>query len=186
LRAAHNALIRDAATAKKRSPFKRYHSFELIDYIRQYFAQDIPQPFYEPAAEPESQPEELRLASGFGSYESNREIERAAVDYVSHWYTSQGWIVRSVEADKCGYDLHCTRSRSQLHVEVKGTSGNGEAIILTAGEFDRGFSDDYFVLAIVAHAGTENATLRQWPAQDFRQCFAFEPIQYIARLIRSP
>ena len=34
------------------------------------------------------------------------------------------------------YDLHCTRGAETLHVEVKGTTGSGDSIFLTANEVD--------------------------------------------------
>jgi hypothetical protein len=90
-------------------------------------------------------------------------------------------LVHSVEPDRCGYDLHCTRGKEEIHVEVKGTRGDGRSVLLTAAELERGFSDERFVFAIVATPCTAPVAT-YWPAKKFRQAFAFEAIQFRARL----
>ena len=53
----------------------------------------------------------------------DKAIERAAVRYVRAKLIREGYRVRSRESEICGYDLHATRNRDELHVEVKGCSG---------------------------------------------------------------
>jgi Protein NO VEIN, C-terminal len=43
---------------------------------------------------------------------------------VKRCYESDGWSVRSVEAQKVGYDLCCDKGDEQIHLEVKGTQGD--------------------------------------------------------------
>lgn len=38
--------------------------------------------------------------------------------------------------DRKPYDLQCTKGRSELHVEVKGTQGDGEKVFLTKNEVE--------------------------------------------------
>jgi hypothetical protein len=51
------------------------------------------------------------------------------------YFTSRGWTVRDVSARR-SYDLECSRRRGRewLHVEVKGTTSRGLAVLLTANE----------------------------------------------------
>ena len=60
-------------------------------------------------------------------------IENRAVDVVVQYLTSDGWSVRDVGSVQ-SYDLDCERHKDRLHVEVKGTTGGGGAVVLTANE----------------------------------------------------
>jgi hypothetical protein len=46
-----------------------------------------------------------RKGSGFGSVETNRTVEKAAIDFVRRQYVQDDWTIRSVEAEKVGCDL---------------------------------------------------------------------------------
>ncbi len=48
---------------------------------------------------------------------------------------AEGWSVHDVGLVE-SYDLDCARGQDSLHVEVKGTSGLGEAVSLTANEVE--------------------------------------------------
>ena len=48
-------------------------------------------------------------------------------------YRGEDWTVCDVSKNR-SYDLHCSKDTDQLHVEVKGTTGGGDSVILTAGE----------------------------------------------------
>lgn len=54
-------------------------------------------------------------------------MERAIAEYSTHW------TVVDVHADH-PYDLECRRETDLLHVEVKGTTSRGEAVIVTPNE----------------------------------------------------
>ena len=73
-----------------------------------------------------------RRGGGFGSVETNRQVEKAAIDFVERHYEKSGWTVTSVEAEKVGYDLRCDKGDVQQHVEVKGTQGEELCFIITA------------------------------------------------------
>jgi hypothetical protein len=182
LREAHLALIREAAARKRGSPWKASHSAELVAHLASVLDTDIPQPSYALLGSENSENAENEVGQGFGDQEENRETEAAAIDFVSRQYRLEGWLVNSVELERCGYDLHCTRGKEEIHVEVKGTRGNGRSVLLTAAELDRGFSDDRFVFVIVAAACSSAPVVTYWPAKEFRQFFTFEAIQYRARL----
>ena len=66
----------------------------------------------------------ISSAAGFGDAKTNKLIERAAVRKVTRRLKRSGFKVRSRERDGVGYDLDATRGRTELHVEVKGVSGD--------------------------------------------------------------
>lgn len=75
---------------------------------------------------------------GFGDPESNREVERAAIARATAALEAEGWSVESVERDRIGFDLLCTRPDGEArHVEVKGVRGSARSFIITEGELLR-------------------------------------------------
>ena len=68
-----------------------------------------------------------------GSTEDRRKIESIAMERAAHHFSSQGYYVEDVHVGG-PYDLKCTRQKEVLFVEVKGTTGDGKNIMLTAGE----------------------------------------------------
>lgn len=63
----------------------------------------------------------------------NRAVERRAVEVTTEHLEAQDWHVQDVGLVEA-YDLDCVRGDESLHVEVKGTSGLGEIVSLTANE----------------------------------------------------
>jgi hypothetical protein len=60
-------------------------------------------------------------------------VEEHAVAWAVRHYRAQGWAVEDV-GEREAYDLRCARGPDELHIEVKGTTGLGETIILTRNE----------------------------------------------------
>ncbi|MGO8104749.1 DUF3883 domain-containing protein [Rhizobium leguminosarum] len=60
-------------------------------------------------------------------------IEVRAMEVVEQYLASQGWIISDVSATQ-SYDLLCRRGTEIKYVEVKGTSGEGQEILITAAE----------------------------------------------------
>jgi hypothetical protein len=77
----------------------------------------------------------------FGGYqgrrtsEARRAIELRAVEVTIGRLVELGYDVRDVGAVK-SFDLDCMRGNEVLHVEVKGSSGSGERVVLTANEVE--------------------------------------------------
>ena len=117
--------------------------------------------------------------AGFGTAEQNRRVEETAVAVVSEAYRNEGWEVISVEHERCGFDLRCSRGTEEAHVEVKGVAGGERRFVITAGELRRAQEDHQFVLALVTRA-LSAPVLERLPASEFRRSFRFEPIQYWA------
>ena len=77
-----------------------------------------------------------RGASGQGFRQSSaarRAVELRAMKVATSMLELDGWTVTDVSARR-SYDLHCVRSADIRFVEVKGTTGAGEAILLTSAE----------------------------------------------------
>ncbi len=73
---------------------------------------------------------------GFGlSPAQRRAVERRAMELASAHYAAQDYAVKDVSARE-SYDLRCTRGGETLHVEVKGTTGNGWTFLITRNEHD--------------------------------------------------
>jgi hypothetical protein len=60
-------------------------------------------------------------------------IEDRAMHVATETLTAEHWQVEDVSLSR-SYDLHCTRNGQELHVEVKGTTGDGASVLLTKGE----------------------------------------------------
>jgi hypothetical protein len=124
---------------------------------------------------------DLDAGGGFGSPESNRELERAAITLATKTLENDGWIVESVERDRIGFDLHCTRAEGeQRHVEVKGTRGSDRNFIITQGEYLRSGDDPAFWLYLVTNALTANPTVHRFSREELERLFTFVPLAYRA------
>jgi hypothetical protein len=77
-----------------------------------------------------------RTGQGFSvDVMARRAIERRALDAAVDRFTAEGWDVRDV-GDHQSYDLLCVRGAEELHVEVKGTTSDGEFVLLTRNEVE--------------------------------------------------
>lgn len=92
--------------------------------------------------EPEELVEEvanpLRRRGGQGrglSAEERRAVERRAMDLAIAHYERRWKSVRDVGGTEC-FDLECQSGRQVLRVEVKGTTGGGDSVLLTANEVE--------------------------------------------------
>jgi hypothetical protein len=125
---------------------------------------------------------QVRRGIGFGNPETNKRVERAAIQQVTQDYVSRGWTVHSVEADKCGYDLNCKKGKDKEHVEVKGVQGQVISFIITRGERRRAQNDPNFVLCVVTSALTHKPTLCWYMPSEIERLFTYEPLAFQATL----
>lgn len=123
-----------------------------------------------------------RIGAGFGSPETNRQVEQAAISFVTEYYKSRGWSVQSVEAERRGFDLLCTKDAFEEHVEVKGIQGETVSFIITAGEVRQAQSDDRFVLCVVTSAISNRPRLSRYSVKDFSEGFDLAPLAFRATL----
>jgi len=184
----HRELIGVAARAKRTSPFKNSHCPGANGAIERLANCKLPTPEYAiiPGASVNENRQNDRSNGGvFGPPEQNAEVEHAAVEIVTSRMKTNGWVVRSVEREGCGYDLDCHRRGQVRHIEVKGTRGNSTRFVITAGEVRRADSDPDFSLVLVGNALTQNPTVEEWLGGSFDEAFQLEPLQFIARRTRA-
>lgn len=73
---------------------------------------------------------------GYGLTPPQRKaVELRAMEVAKNWLKENGFSVKDVSATKpCDY--HAFKNKEKFYVEVKGTTGQGEAVILTKNEVD--------------------------------------------------
>jgi hypothetical protein len=130
-------------------------------------------------------PVSKRVGGGFGSVETNRRVEKAAIEFVTRRYEEDGWTVRSVEAQKLGYDLRCDKGNEQAHVEVKGTQGDDVCFIITAAEVRNVMIDRKHITCVVTAALTSAPKLFVYTRDDFAKNIQLEPIAFRAQLLST-
>jgi|GEM_PF-4042846 len=82
----------------------------------------------------EATAQEARSGQGRGlSAPERRAVERHAMEMATAHYEARWDSVRDVGATE-SYDLVCRRGMSELRVEVKGTTGSGDTVLLTRNE----------------------------------------------------
>ncbi|NEU80688.1 DUF3883 domain-containing protein [Nostoc sp. UIC 10630] len=126
----------------------------------------------------ENEEEADLLGAGFGNYQKNKEVEKAAIDFVQKQY--HGWNIQSVERDNLGYDLICTKDSIVKNIEVKGVSGREPAFIITANEVEQAKKNPNFVLWVVTSA-LNSPKGHCWTGCEMLSQFELKPIQYMAR-----
>jgi hypothetical protein len=123
-----------------------------------------------------------QTGAGFGDPAENKLVESAAVRAVVAHYEAGGWSVRSVERDKCGFDLECSKGGVVEQVEVKGIRGDGLCFVITAGEVKQAQTNLSFFLMAVTSALTASPTLTKFSGAEFVKRFDLAAIQYRAAL----
>ena len=114
---------------------------------------------------------------GFRTAEQNAQIEKAAIKAVRTRLVSEGWVVRSVEVEKVGYDLECTRGEICLHVEVKGIRATGVSFMLTARERKCAAADPNFELFAVTRA-LSKPVIHRYKGSQIERDFDFSTLQW--------
>lgn len=122
------------------------------------------------------------VGAGFGDPAENCLVEAAAMRAVVAWYKSRGWGIESVECDRCGFDLRCSKGSVIEEVEVKGVRGSEPSFIITAGEVQQAQVSRRFVLMVVTSALSSSAIITSYSGAEFRRRFRLSAIQYLAAL----
>jgi len=170
-----------AATGQRtsyRHIVSRIHSPEICEYLLDRFK------IVKPLPDKKKKRPSLSNRGGFQlNPEKRARVEKAAVDVVTNIYREAGWNVESVELEKVGYDLHCTKGAKVNCVEVKGTSGQFDEFILTANELAKAKTDRDFVLYVVTNALIKPVPTK-YTAKQFLAKFELKPLAYRAKLKR--
>jgi hypothetical protein len=133
-----------------------------------------------PAIKPAEQPN--TVGGGFGDAKTNRLVEKAAVRKVKQLLKKRGFVVTSRERDQIGYDLDATKRGKELHVEVKGVSGNEMQFVITRGELSLAGTDAAVRLMVVTHARGRNARVHEFLGKDVSRLFGLTPVSYFAKM----
>lgn len=177
--AAHLRYVAEAATRKRLSPFRAAHSPAAVRVLAEWAGVDATQPAYVSGPCDESELSQSEVEAALADVVASREVEESAVRTVREWYEARGWKVHSVEREKIGYDLRCSKGRERRRVEVKGRSGSGDVILLTANEWRRAVEDKAFVLAVVSQI-RKSSTLVQMTGDDFQKSYNVRPMMFHA------
>jgi len=88
---------------------------------------------------------------GFGlSAEQRRAVELRAMSIVENMYIADGWAMENT-SNTHPFDFMALRGNQRRFIEVKGTTGRGETIVLTHGEADHAKKhSDKMALVVVA------------------------------------
>jgi hypothetical protein len=123
---------------------------------------------------------EAQTGAGFGDAAENKLVESKAVQAVTKDYQDDGWTVRSVERDECGFDLVCSKEGLVENVEVKGVKGKAICFIITEGEVQQAQTNPKFFLVVVTSALSATPKLSKYSGAEFLQKFDRSPIAYRA------
>jgi hypothetical protein len=129
-------------------------------------------------ASPGLEEEGREQGAGFGQAEDNSTVERAAVAHVTGCYRRDGWDVSSVETERLGYDLRCTRGGEERHVEVKGVAGSVPAFMLTEGERRAAASDPLWRVAVVTEALGSNPRYQEVAGTELLAGWQLAPVTW--------
>jgi hypothetical protein len=158
----HNAVLGELSVAKARggTVFKVTHDqWERVTSLA---------PFATPSTEEVTAIEQLRYRSrgkggqGFGlSAAERRIVEEHAMCAATRYFERDWETVKDVSRD-ASFDLFCRHGTAELRVEVKGTTGTGEEIILTKNEVREAKEGGYalFVVSEISliHKKTESVS----------------------------
>ncbi len=84
----------------------------------------------------------------------------------------------SVETQKIGYDLLCTKGTVEKHVEVKGLQGDEVCFLLTANEKACAERDKLFCVCVVTRALTDSPRCVEIPGVALLADYEFQPVSY--------
>lgn len=102
---------------------------------------------------------ETTASQGYGlSAPERKVVESRAVDLAMNHFEQKGHSVRDVGGNE-SYDLHCESADHELHIEVKGTTGEGNFFKLTTNEVDHARKwYPNVALVIVSHIELDRST----------------------------
>ena len=96
-------------TTSYRHIVSQIHHQEVVDYLLKRFKKIKSNP---------GKKKKAKRGSGSGGFQPDPEkrvrVEKAAVKHVTKIYKGEGWKVESVEQEKVGYDLYCTKTNNSL------------------------------------------------------------------------
>lgn len=114
---------------------------------------------------------------GFADSKTRKEVEHAAIAFVTAHYRSLDYKVESRESENLGYDLLAVKPGSMLYLEVKGTDGISPRFFLTRNERRFAVKEADWRLVIVTDARRAPQT-RVLTLQEVECSFKLEPLAW--------
>jgi len=115
---------------------------------------------------------------GFADPQTRREIELAAIHYVTRELECEGFAVEDRQRENCGYDLLARRGQEEFLYEVKGTDADVPRFFISRNERNFSKRNQNWRLAIVTSARANPTLLVLTPAEMEAQftfdCLAWE------------
>ena len=114
---------------------------------------------------------------GFADSKTRKEIEQAAIKFVTAHYEAQDYKVESRESQNLGYDLLAVKASTTLYLEVKGTDGSSPRFFLTRNERKCAGQEADWRLVLVTSARTA-PQLQTLTIQDVERIFNLDPLAW--------
>lgn len=124
-----------------------------------------------------TEPQVRVSGGGFADPETRREIELAAIRFVTRELEAQGFKVYDRQRENRGYDLLAKSTAQQLLVEVKGTDSNAPRFFLSRNEWKCGRSNANWRLYVVCEARTA-PTLYTFTQGQIESQFVLDPLAW--------
>ena len=149
----------------------------------------IENPTDETAPDPGTDPADP--LGGFGTPEHRKKVEKAAEKAVKRHYNAKGFSYVDVTKENpwvrfhLGFDFIFTKGRTELHVEVKGTSGELARFFMTRNE-NTYREHRAWRFAIVTRALSSKPTIRVSDNRQFNKAFQLTPYVFTGEPIVKP
>ena len=122
---------------------------------------------------------------GFGTPEHRKKVEKAAEKAVKKHYRAKGFSSTDVTRKSLGFDFIFKKGRTELHVEVKGTSGEIPRFFFTRNE-NAYRENPPWRFAIVTNALAQQPTVRVYRNREFKKQFELDPYVYTGEPVKTP
>jgi len=114
---------------------------------------------------------------GFADPLTRKEVEQAAIAYVTRTFEGQGYIVHDRQRENCGYDLLAVRAKGTVKIEVKGTDWPVPRFFLTRNERATSQDEADWRLAVVCSARLR-PKMTVYTASEAEAVFSFDPLAW--------
>ncbi|WP_343742745.1 DUF3883 domain-containing protein [Herbaspirillum huttiense] len=121
---------------------------------------------------------------GFADPQTRKEIEQAAIQFVTHELEKQNYEVEDRQRENCGYDLLARRGNQVLLCEVKGTDSAESRFFISRNERRCSETHENWRLAIVTQART-SPSLELLTPSEMEQRFKFDSLAWECTLDTS-
>jgi putative restriction endonuclease len=121
---------------------------------------------------------------GFASDQAvNAAVDNHAMEAATAYFSAAGWQVLDVHSYE-SYDLRCLQGTSEKHVEVKGTTTSGDAVLLTGNEVEHARNYPNVALFVLADIEVTRSPNGQVVASEGRPII-FDPWDIDAGALRA-